>query len=125
MAKPVQPLTLESLHRLFRRALFAGSLIGVGFLVGIVLFLNATNRAVDGVIEQRTEARRVTCEKDHRFAEGHNNLILYFANLPPSPNDSRTPEQRAALIEDFKAKNLVPVPDCSPEGITDFYEGRK
>lgn len=113
---------------LFRRALAWAGVVAVGFLIGIGLFLNATNRAAsdakdaaDQLLVQRTEARVIACEKDLKFAQGHNNLILYFANLPASPNDTRSPEERAALIEDFKMKNLVPVPDCTPEGIKRFY----
>lgn len=74
--------------------------------------------AVDQVIEQRTESRKNTCENNRKFAEAHNKLVIGIVTaagtreIPPSLNEA-------------VKEQIVPVPDCSPEGIREFYEGAK
>lgn len=75
--------------------------------------------AINLVLAQRTEARVNTCLKDKKFADAHNGLVLYFAAL-----GEKDPTTDPGLLADFKAKNLVPTPDCTPEGIAAFYAGQ-
>lgn len=75
--------------------------------------------AIDQLLAQRIEARVNTCFKDKKFADAHNALVLYFAAL-----GEKDPSTDPELLADFKAKNLVPVPDCSPAGIAAFYAGQ-
>lgn len=75
--------------------------------------------AIDLVLAQRTESRLQNCLKDNRFANAHDSLVLYFAAI-----GEKDPTTDPGLIADFKAKNLVPVPDCTPQGIAAFYAGQ-
>jgi hypothetical protein len=86
---------------------------------------------VDEIIAARTEARAVTCEKDRKFAEAHNALVArdneFLIVLATGAGEREIrPEDQPIVDEQIAAnnRNLVTVPDCSPEGIKAFYEGR-
>lgn len=73
--------------------------------------------AVGQVIAQRTESRENVCQSNKGFAEAHNKLVIGIvtqAGARPIPPD----------LQDEVDEQLVPVPDCTPEGIEAFYEGR-
>lgn len=73
--------------------------------------------AVELVVAQRNEARETVCLKDQRFAQAHNRLVMALAT-GAGAHEVR-PEDQAAVDA-----NTVPVPDCSPQGIEDFYAQR-
>lgn len=74
--------------------------------------------AVDQVIAQRTESRQATCGLNTVFAKAHNKLVIGIVT------SAGTREIPPSLQDDVDAQ-LVPVPDCTPKGIRDFYEGDK
>lgn len=115
----------DALYALFRRVLLLATIIGLGALLGIGIFVLAVQRAandsqdaVDQVVAQRTEAREATCVKDKRFAEAHNRLVIAIAT---GGGTHEIPEETQAAVD----ANTVDVPSCTPEGIRDFYEGGK
>lgn len=93
--------------------------------------------AIDLVLAQRTEARLYTCLKDKNFAEGHNAKVISDAQRdndflvllatdggrrPIQAKDRAIVEAQMAENNRVRDENIVPVPDCSPKGIADFYE---
>lgn len=76
------------------------------------------------LIEQRTEGRRLACEKDKRFALGHNALVEshneFVLILVTGGGTRKLNPQTQALVDAEVARNnrnIVSVPDCSPEGL--------
>jgi hypothetical protein len=111
-------------------------------LQGIGLALTASTAstaeaATEQLLVQRSEARLNTCIKDKRFAEAHNAFVTadtasdnaFLLLLATSagrreiaPEDQPIVDAQIAENNRVRDSNLVPVPDCSPEGITAFYE---
>lgn len=75
----------------------------------------SNNARIDDVIAARTESRVAACTNNQKFAEAHNKLVLGIATgagtreIPPA-------------LQPAVDEQLVAVPDCSPQGIVDFYE---
>lgn len=96
----------------------AFGLIAVGALAVSVVFVVDDQRDDRKLLEQRAEARVATCEKDVKFAEAHNRLVVALATadgtreIPPA-------------LQPRVDNQLVTVPDCTPEGLERFYGGRK
>lgn len=79
---------------------------------------NAAHRAEEAIAllkVQRDEARMSTCLNDRTFATGHNGLVLYLTHIPGRPPPD------PAVAEAFEKANLVPVRECTPEAIDEFY----
>lgn len=87
--------------------------------VAATFIASDANSNADTLRTQRTEARVVSCEKDKKFAEAHNALVNFFLSIPEDPADPSPP----GLRDRFRDENIVPVPDCSAEGIAMFYAG--
>lgn len=75
-------------------------------------------RAIDDIVATRTESRVAACENNLRFAEAHNKLVMGIAT---SAGTREIPPSLQAAVDE----QLVPIPDCSPPGIIDFYEGSR
>lgn len=95
---------------------------------------------VANIVSTRTESRIQNCIKDKKFAEGHNKFVnddadgdrAFLLTLATSggrqeirPQDQPIVDQEIAKIEKQRTENLVPVPDCSPQGIEDFYAAQE
>lgn len=143
------------LRRLRTIAISVAVTLGV-FLLGTGIFVvrslqqdskqdTATEKleaAIDAILAVRVESRGNLCEKDKRFAEGHNLLTQstvdaiarFITNLGEfSKDDDDTAEElreidgivrsEIALVTETLAAAAVDVPLCTPQAIEDFYEG--
>lgn len=82
--------------------------------------------------ETREIGRLLACESDRTFALGHNQLVThqqeFLVTLATSNREPRTPEEQARVDRiiqgemDRFAKSFVPVRECTPEAIREFYE---
>lgn len=106
-------------------AIWSMVLIASACLVAMVVFGVVTNRtanhakeSTEAIIQQRTESRVRLCEKDKRFAQAHNRLVIAIAT--DAGSHAIAPDVQAAVDA-----NTVTVPDCSPAGIAAFYAGKK
>lgn len=86
--------------------------------------INKAEHATELLVEQRTEGRLIACLKDKRFAEAHNALVEShneFVMILVTGGGEREPSPQAlAAVEAERIRNnrnLVSVPDCSPEGL--------
>jgi hypothetical protein len=103
----------------------ACAFIAAGSLAVSVIFVlddrsddRKTDEAIHQILEQRTESRKNTCEKDLKFANAHNRLVIAIAT--GAGTHPISPELQPKVDE-----QLVKVPDCSPAGVKAFYEGTK
>lgn len=90
--------------------------------------------AIEQVIIQRTEARKVQCDNDNRlFITSHNKLVdsveaAAQVAVSPPPGIVLTPEQQAQadkFVRDYIATieiARVPLRDCTPQGIEAYYK---
>lgn len=116
---------LRKQKRRWRKWFAAVALVIVGVVLNQVRVESVANNAqdaadqaqeaIDLVLAQRTEARLYTCLKDKKFAEAHNKLVMALAT--GGGRREITAEDQPLVDE-----QIVPVPDCSPEGIAQFYE---
>lgn len=120
--------------RWFRRAAVAGVVGAILALWASIVSNNASNEAneaVEALRAQREASRIVQCKADNDTAARVNALNDRTQDLlrtAAMPNNVRTPEQQArtdALLADQLALYeavKVPLRDCTPKGIKEFYE---
>lgn len=73
--------------------------------------------AIELILEQRAESRLNTCLREKKAAEAHNKLVIGIVT------QAGAREIPLELVDEVE-EQLVTVPDCSPQGIKDFYEGQ-
>lgn len=71
-------------------------------------------QAIIDIQDTRTGNQINNCFTQQEIQVAHNNLVLYLTHIPGTTRDPRA--------EDFEKKNLVPVRDCTPEGIKKYNE---
>lgn len=111
----MKPTTLQNIATT-ACAVIAVAAVTVAVILGLAVSNTASDAkdAVHQVVAQRTESRERLCEKDKRFAEAHNRLVIAIAtDAGTHPID---PDVQAAVDA-----NTVTVPDCTPTGIAKFY----
>lgn len=123
-------------QRVLWLAIAGGTAVLAG-VIGIAIGLAGVNTAGDArdtlaeFLAERTESRAVSCQAENNTAERLNALNATVGTIVQSvntPNPDRSPEQQA-VIDHFIAQALdelehalVPLRDCSPEGIADYFE---
>lgn len=147
LASTAETIAREMRKKLIRNALIMGALLALTAFALVIGYqghtairsihrtetrLHATDklttRALDGIVAQRAESRRLVCENDNRdqlgarsahLSESHD---LVAAIAGPNP-DASTLARIVAFNQEHDAlivKNY-PLRDCSPEGIRRFY----
>lgn len=100
----------------------------VGLVVGVVGVTvgSKAQSAIDASNEVRNTARVSSCEQAVDFAQAHNELVARSQDLLLAvAAGSTNPETQSFVAEQVALyeENIVPVRDCSPDGLTAFAEG--
>lgn len=110
---------------LARYTSIACALIAAGSLAVSVLFVlqdraddRRTNAQLEQILQTRAESRLINCEKDAKFALAHNKLVMALAT---GGGEREIPPEVQPKVDE----QLVTVPDCSAQGLADFYKGDK
>lgn len=106
--------------------------VGIFLAVGARSVANEASAALDAFTASRTEARAIACQADNDTAGRINGLNDRTQDLlrDASAGGDRTPEEQervdAFLVEQLAKYEALKVPlrDCSPQGIEDYYGGR-
>lgn len=82
-------------------------------------------QAQNEVVQTRTESRKIQCNSDNDFKNAHNrgfqHVIDVFQSVATKTTSDASQEQVEHYLEIFKS-DLVPLRDCSPQGIEDYYK---
>lgn len=124
-AKAQSVTTARKARNMTATAIFVALL---GVLVGARGWVVAQDAqdAIDTANEVRATARISSCDQSVDFATAHNDLVRRNqALLQQVAAGSTRPETAAFVAEQVAAfeANIVPVRDCSPEGIEAFSTG--
>jgi uncharacterized membrane protein YebE (DUF533 family) len=110
------------------------ALIGIAFVVYVGFQSDSDDRetqrqlgqAISDIEEQRATARQSSCDQAVDFATAHNHLVQRQIDLLSRIfGSSSDPDTQAALAEEIASYNeeIVPVRDCSAQGLEDFANG--